>query len=119
MIKSIMQSGKYVEVSGTSQAYISNYGPGQGVGNMRFNTTSQNVEVFDGNGWIALIGHTSVGLTSDAESLLDWARVQRDKETRMKQLVENNPQLKPAYENLLKAEEQLAILAALVENHTA
>jgi hypothetical protein len=113
-----MQSGRYAQVSSTGQAYISNYGSGQGVGNMRFNIVGQNIEVFDGNIWIALNGHASIGLTVEAESLLDWAKQQRDKERRMNALVENNPQLKPAYENLLKAEEQLEILAALVEKHT-
>ena len=38
----------------TSSTYINGYSGLQGVGNMRYNTSSQSMEVFDGNNWIML-----------------------------------------------------------------
>lgn len=102
MIKNIMQTGRYVQVqNGTSSTYVNGYSGAQGVGNMRFNTSNQNMEVFDGNSWIQLnMGHASVGLTIEAEALLDWARTKRDEEFKLKELIEKHPGLKEAYERL-------------------
>lgn len=102
MIKTIMQAGRYMQVSGgSSSTYVNGYGGAQGVGNMRYNTTTQNMEVFDGTSWITLnMGVSSVGLTIEAETLLDWARTKRDEEFKLKELMEKHPGLKEAYERL-------------------
>jgi hypothetical protein len=102
MIKDIMQAGRYVQVSGGSAStYVNGYSGLQGVGNMRYNTTNQNMEVFDGSTWVALnMGYASVGLTTDAESLLDWARQKRDEEFKLQSLIDKHPGLKEAYERL-------------------
>lgn len=68
---------------------------------MRYNTSNQTMEVFDGNQWIMLnAGSASVGLTGEAESLLDWAKHKRDEEFKLKSLMEKHPGLKEAYERL-------------------
>jgi hypothetical protein len=102
MIKNIMQNGRYVQVSGgSSGTYVNNYSGAQGVGNMRYNTANQAIEVFDGNNWITLnMGYASVGLTPEAESLLDWAQQKRIEEFQLKSLIEKHPGLKEAYERL-------------------
>lgn len=102
MIKDIMASGRYMHVSGGSTStYVNGYGGAQGVGNMRYNTSNQNMEVFDGNNWITLnMGYSSVGLTPEAEALLDWARQKRDEEIMLKARMEKYPGLKEAYERL-------------------
>jgi hypothetical protein len=102
MIKNIMASGRYMQVSGSNAStYVNGYGGAQGVGNMRYNTSSQNMEVFDGNNWVALnMSHSSVGLTHEAETLLDWARQKRDEEVVLQSMLEKHPGLKEAYERL-------------------
>lgn len=102
MIKDIYTSGRYMQVSGgSSSTYVNGYSGLQGVGNMRYNTTNQCMEVFDGNNWVTLnMGVASVGLNSEAETLLDWARQKRDEEFRIKTLMEKHPGLKEAYERL-------------------
>lgn len=101
MIKDIMQSGRYIQVSGGhSSTYVNGYSGLQGVGNMRYNTASQNMEVFDGNNWIQInMGYASVGLTGEAESLLDWARQKRHEEQQLNEMIEKYPGLKKAKEN--------------------
>jgi len=115
MIKSILQSGRYLTVTGNgAYPYISSYGNGMGTGNMRFNTQTQNVEVYDGNQWIACsTGSVSVGLNSDAESLLDWARIKRDEESRIVALAAKHPTIADALAAVQLAEEKLQVVTAL------
>lgn len=119
MIKAISSSGRYMQVSGgNSSTYINNYSGLQGVGNMRFNTTSQTIEVYDGNNWIQLaMDYATVGLNGEAESLLDWARKKRDEELAWQSLAKDNQAVKIALDNLYKAQEQLTITATLARDY--
>ncbi len=114
MIKGITQSGRYTTVSGgsASSTYIS---PGSsGAGMMRYNGNMNCIEVNDGVTWKELSGsYASIGLTSEAESLLDWAREQRNKQQARKYAAESNPALKKAYEAIQRAEENFDILEAI------
>ena len=108
MIKSITPSGRYIQTGGGSpmQPYIS---PGaQGAGQVRYNTTSSNMEVWDGMSWKEISNnYVSVGLTGEAESLLDWARTKRDEDIRFKTLMESHP-------GIQDLKEKLDIMVALV-----
>ena len=119
MISNVMPTGRYVQVSGGSTStYINNYSGSQGVGNMRYNTSSQRMEVFDGNNWQQLnMGSVSVGLNHEAESLLDWARKKRDEELAWQSLASENEAVKIALENLEKARRQLDITAKLARDY--
>ena len=119
MIKGITQSGRYVTVTnGNASTYVNSYGGAQGVGNMRYNTSNQCMEVFDGSIWVMLnMSHASVGLTGEAESLLDWARQKRDEELVWKSLAENNKAVKIALDNLEQARQQLDITAKLAREY--
>lgn len=111
MIKSIYSGGKYMSVQGGSASwpsiYNNNYGgggpgPQSFTGQMRYSTTSQSMEVFDGSNW-QTIGSTvsQVGLTPEAEALLDWAREKRQEEVNLKMRMEQHPGLKDAYEKFM------------------
>ncbi len=118
MIKGINPSGKYMQVQGgTVSNYVNNYSGAQGVGNVRFNTSNQNMEVFDGNNWQQLqMAYTTVGLNYEAESLLDWARQERDRQSMREQLIKNNPALQKAYEAIKRAEANFDIIEKFVEH---
>ena len=119
MIKNITASGRYVQVSGgTSGTYVNGYSGAQGLGNMRFNTSTQNMEVFDGSSWITLnMDHASIGLNGEAESLLDWARKKRDEELAWQNLAETSQAVKIALDNLEQAKQQLDITAKLAKEY--
>lgn len=119
MINNIMASGRYVQVSGGSAStYVNGYSGLQGVGNMRYNTSNQHMEVFDGNNWVMLnMGSASVGLNGEAESLLDWAREKRNEELAWKSLAEKNQAVKIALDNLEQARRQLDITAKLAREY--
>jgi hypothetical protein len=119
MIKGIAQSGRYTTVSnGNASTYVNSYSGQQGVGNMRFNTSTQNMEVFDGSNWVMLnMSYASVGLTPDAESLLDWAKEKRSEELAWESLAKDNEAVKIALNNLEKAKQQLDITAKLAREY--
>lgn len=112
MIKSITPTGRYVQTTGGNpiQPYFS---PGaQGAGQMRYNTNTGAIEVWDGVTWKVIDNnHVSVGLTGEAEALLDWARTKREQDLRFEALMELHPGIQDLKEKLdimvaLVAEEQ-------------
>jgi hypothetical protein len=119
MIKNITPIGRYITVSGgNSSTYVNGYSGAQGVGNMRFNTSTQNMEVFDGNSWVTLnMDYASVGLNGEAESLLDWARKKRDEELAWQNLAQTSEAVKIALDNLEQAKQQLDITAKLARDY--
>ena len=114
MIKSIMPSGRYTQTTGGTlmTPYIS---PGaQGAGQVRYNTTSSNMEVWDGMSWKEISNnYVSIGLTNEAESLLDWARIKRDEDMQLKELLKKSPALKDIHE---KFEVVLALVKSEINN---
>jgi hypothetical protein len=88
-------------IGGSASTYINNHSGAQGVGNLRFNTSNQQIEVYDGINWTFLnMPDATVGLNDDAESLLDWARERRNEEIMLKERMKHHPGLQEAYERL-------------------
>ena len=108
MIKSIAPMGRYMQTTGGSPMtpYIS---PGaQGAGQVRYNTNSSNMEVWDGMSWKEISNnYVSVGLTNEAETLLDWARSKRDEDIKFQALLASHPGIRDL-------KEKLDIMVALV-----
>ena len=102
MINNIYSNGRYIQVhSGSASTYTNSYAGALGVGNLRFSITNQCIEVYDGTTWIRLnMPDAHIGLNSEAESLLDWAKQKRDDEQLMQTLMAKHPGLKEAYERL-------------------
>ena len=117
MINNVL-GGSFVTVSGGSgSTYVNGYNGAQGVGNMRYNTTMQRIEVYDGNNWIQMqMPDVMIDLNPEAQSLLPWARKKRDQEQELERLVQNYPALADARENLERAQEQLDMLATLARD---
>jgi len=118
MIKSIMSSGRYMQITNTtSSTYINGYSGLQGVGNMRYNTSSQSMEVFDGNNWIMLnMSIPSIGLSTDAESLLDWARQKRDEELTLNTMAQEIPAIKDLVGQIKEKQEQIKMVQTLLKS---
>jgi hypothetical protein len=117
MIKGINTSGRYITVAGgsVSAPYINPNN--QSAGMMRYNTMTNQIEVYDGSMWLTLsTSYATVELNPDAESLLEWARRERDKQLKREHLIQNNPALQKAYEAIKKAEANFDILEKFVEH---
>jgi hypothetical protein len=120
MIKNIAGGGRYLTVSGGSgSTYVNNFSGAQGVGNMRYNTSSQNIEIYDGNNWVPMqSGYATVTMTPEAESLLDWAKQKRMEEDMNKALAESNPTIADLLEQKKRIDEQLNIVKTLIKPET-
>ncbi len=118
MIKGIT-GGKYVMVQGgsSSDPYIS---PGSaGAGMMRWNPNMNCMEVNDGSMWKQLgMSYATVALDPEAESILNWARQERDRQRLREKRIQENPALKKAYEAIQRAEANYDILDKIIGEHT-
>ena len=74
------------------------YNTGQSAGEVRYNTATQQMEVYDGTIWISITQTATVGLSSDAEEAIRWAREKMVEEVDLKERMEQHPGLKDAYE---------------------
>lgn len=108
MINSITSYSSQIQVSQTSQAYISNNG--QSAGAIRFNTLSQQVEVYDGNTWYALTQSVNIGFNPASESAIMWAQRKMAEETELKALLDQHPGLKDL-------KEKFDLMLQLVKEH--
>ena len=117
MIKNIHSNSPFLTVSGgmTSPTYIG-HGTGPGLGNMRYNPNSQNVEVFDGSIWVIMQSNSAyISLDTEAVRLLEWVRKKRDEELELERLAETNPTIKDLVIQVKEKQEQLKIVQALVK----
>ncbi len=118
MIKSIHSNSPFITVSGGNpgSTYIGNYSNSPGVGNMRYNPSNQNIEVYDGSTWIILSAqHANVNLSDEAVSLLEWARKKRNEELELERLAETNSAIKDLVNQIKDKEEQIKIVQTLLK----
>lgn len=118
MIRQIYSSGRYMSVigGGTGANYVSASPNALSAGNMRFNTSLQQIEVYDGNSWISLTSNTpTISLTSEAESLLDWAKQKMAEEAKEKSLAQSNPTIADLLEQKKSIEEKINIVKTLIK----
>ena len=124
MIKGISQSGRYLQISGGNpmNPYISP--GGQGAGMVRYNTNMNYIEVYDGMSWKEISSYANIGLTPEAESLLDWVKRKMQEEEVLISLPSDHPAVKIARQHvnlakqaLKEAEEQLKITEILSKEH--
>ena len=100
-----------------SSTYINNYNGMPGVGNMRYNPSTNNIEVFDGMNWQMLQStYASIELDAETRSLLEWARARRAREQEIERLVRDYPALADAKDAVDRAQEQLEVLAVLARD---
>lgn len=96
MIKNITQSGAFMQVSSYYPPQI--YSTGQSAGEVRYNTSTQQMEVYDGTNWISISQTATVGLSMPAEEAIRWAQAKMSEEAELKQRMERHPGLKDAWE---------------------
>lgn len=117
MIKSIYSTSPFITVAGgTPQSTYIGHSNGPGVGNMRYNPNGNNIEVFDGSSWVIMYSSsTTIDLSGEAISLLEWARKKRNEELERERLAENNPTIRDLMAQIKQKEEQLSIVLTLIK----
>jgi hypothetical protein len=71
---------------------------GQSAGTVRWNTSGQQMEVFDGIAWITINQNVTIGMSNEADEVLRWAGYKMREEDELKKRMEKYPTLKHAYE---------------------
>jgi hypothetical protein len=116
MINSIMSMGKHIIVGGgTGASNYVNTGAGMmGVGDLRFNTSTQQIEFYNGQTWqIFTMAQATVGLTGQAEAAIDWAHKKMEEEREARAMAEQYPAVADALNAVWESEQQLKTVVAL------
>ena len=113
MINTILNgAGINVIVGGSSTPYIDMTRTSAGM--VRYN--NNNFEVYDGNSWIIMSsGMVQVSLDGVTLESLQWVRRKMTEEKRLEELAKNHPAVADAMTAVAQAQEQVAIVAALVQ----
>jgi hypothetical protein len=121
MLKTINSMSRYMMVNGGTPAttYITSGSGYMNVGDLRFNTNTQNLEVYDGQIWRELnTSHASVGLTPDAEMALDWAMKKRIDEMALEQLAKSNTTIADLINQKKELDDKIKMVQILMKEET-
>ncbi len=116
MIKGLMGGKGLTVLSGNNSLQYVNQNttnPMQGM----IRVWGTDMQVFDGSVWQNIqSSYATVELNGEVQSIIQWAREERDKQLARTRLVRDNPALQKALESIQKAEANFDILAKFVEN---
>ena len=86
------------------------------VGQMRYNGSNQNIEVYDGNSWLMMgSSYPTIELAPHVQAVVVWAQTKMAEESRLQELARKHPTVADALDAVTRAEEQLRIVTALVD----
>lgn len=120
MIKHL-NSGSGITINNNYTTWPSFYNTVQSTGNslvgqLRYNGSSQNLEVYDGNSWLMMnSAYPTIELSPHVQAVVAWAQTKMAEESRLRELAAKHPTVADALEAVKKAEEQVQIVAALVD----
>jgi hypothetical protein len=117
MIKSVTSSSQHLYASGgSSLPYVSSNMSNPMQGMLRINGSE--MEVFDGQAWMKIyMSDANVGLSSTANSAIDWAIQRMGEETEWYRLASNSEAVRIALEQLEQARERLELTAILAREY--
>lgn len=121
MIKTVNGSGRYIMVNGGYPAttYINTSSGYMNVGDVRYNTQMQRLEVYDGQMWLEInTSHASIGLTPDAEIALDWATKKRNEELALEQLAKSNSTIADLINQKKELDDKIKMVQILMKEET-
>jgi len=119
MIGTITSGSPHIQVDGgMSSTYVNGYNGAQGVGNIRYNTSVQKMEVYDGTIWQSLnLGASTVRMSGAADTAINWVISKMYEEDRLRQLAKDHPIMQDLLEQRNKIDEQLKVAENLVKEH--
>ena len=86
------------------------------IGSVRYNGSSQNLEVYDGNSWIIMsASYPTVELAPHVQAVVNWVQIKMAEESRIKELAAKHPTVADAVEAVKRAEEAVKIAVALCD----
>lgn len=113
MTTKITAGSGYITVQQYGYPYVANNG--QSAGQVRYNTSTQSLEAYDGMNWIDISSTVSVGVDGHALSIFNWAMQKMMEEARLEQLAKDNPMISSAVDALNEASDRLKVAIALTQ----
>jgi len=117
MIKTVNGMGRHIMVNGgmPSTTYMNTSAGYMSVGDLRYNSSMQRLEVYDGQMWIELnSSHASVGLTPDAERAVDWAIRKQREDADLESLAKSNPAIADLLNQKKELEDKIKMVQTLI-----
>lgn len=111
--------GEYLNVTSNKGAlpYINMSSSQPMIGALSYDHNSQNMKVYDGNGWMTIGGGSAtVNLNPNAISALQWVERKMREEQERNRLAETNPAIKDLLDQIKEKEEQLKMVMALINS---
>lgn len=118
MISQLVSYDPYLQVTNPGTSYVSGYNSGMNVGQVRYNTSTQSLEAYDGSSWIPISSNhnaASISLSNRAREILDHAEKLMMQEQKFNALAENNPTIADALATYREAAEKLQVVISLCE----
>jgi hypothetical protein len=86
------------------------------VGQMRYNGSSQTIEVYDGTAWLTMSpAYPTIDLAPHVQAVVAWAQTKMAEEARIKELAARHPSVADALAAVERAQEQVRVVTALVQ----
>lgn len=117
MINSVISSSPYIKVSVSGNTtYVQHHGDMSG--QLRYNTATQNIEIYDGINWIAMGSqYASIDLDDQTKYILEWAMKKMHEEALLESYAATHPAIRSALDNYKEAEKQLLVTTMLSIDH--
>ena len=110
MITNVYSHSGFVTANSTvGGPYINAGTPSAGM--LRYHNSQ--VQVYDGTSWLAMTGTSSVGLSPEAEKIMNWAREKMEEEREARAMALDYPAVADALGVVREAQEQLRTVVAL------
>lgn len=113
-----VNGGEYLNVVSNkgAQPYINMSSSQPMIGALTYDHNSQNMKVYDGNGWMTIGGGSAtVNLSPNAISILKWAEQKMREEQELNALAESSPTIKDLMDQIKQKQEQISIVRTLIK----
>lgn len=118
MLKSLSSYGSHIVVQGgyPPSTYPSTYSGGLSAGNVRYNTTNQQLEVYDGYNWTQIaMGNPAIALSHDADRAIDWALAKIKEEQELEELAKVNPTIADLCDQMKEIKNKIKMVQILMK----
>lgn len=86
------------------------------VGQVRYNGSSQSMEVYDGTTWLSIpAAFPTITLAPHVQAVIEWAQIKMAEESRMRELAARHPTVADAVAARERADEAVRIAVALCD----
>lgn len=116
-----IHGNKGIVVSDGGRTYIAKSYTNNGgkAGDIMYDLENQAVKVYDGGSWVTMLPkQTTIELSSDIISILDWARNKRNEEYEREHLAKTNPAIKDLVNQIKEKEEQIKVVQTLINSNS-